>query len=86
MGLRRSVHVSTAGTAEVRGYARRILAEHATNTRRINQLESIIQRLLDRVLCREYHGSVTIDILIRDGTIQEIEEPRGWPPNAEALA
>jgi hypothetical protein len=46
----------------------------AANTRHIRKLGYIIDRVLERVLCRGYHGSATIEIVVRDGTIQEIEE------------
>jgi hypothetical protein len=50
------------------------LLDTASNPRRIEQLHRVIEHGLARVLRRGFHGVLRIELQVRDGTIQEIQE------------
>jgi hypothetical protein len=50
------------------------LQESATNRKKIEQLQGILSKALERVLRRGFHGTLRFELTIRDGTIQEIQE------------
>jgi hypothetical protein len=50
----------------------KVLKDSPANLTRISRLDDVWQKLLDEALERGFHGTVSVELLVADGTIQRI--------------